>query len=130
MEKCYNCKFAGKVPGSAHFSCSKKTVIVAANNHGIQSGWFMFPFDFDPNWLEVCTGFFNKTDTVESKTKEECFALIFNQFKVIKKMHEEGQLSISVQNKIINLKIFEQLKNVDNMELSELRNLAQLMIDM
>jgi hypothetical protein len=25
--------------------------------HGIKKGWFNFPFNFDPVWLENCDGF-------------------------------------------------------------------------
>lgn len=30
---------------------------VRGNAHGIRSGWFQHPFNFDPVWLESCTGF-------------------------------------------------------------------------
>ncbi len=30
---------------------------IKANYHGIKNGWFNFPFNFDPVWLEECKGF-------------------------------------------------------------------------
>jgi len=79
MSNCSTCKYKRNVPGDAHLSCEyplldKKNATVismmsmtnpqAFNNtllelfgfqasmHGIQSGWFMFPSNFDPNWIE------------------------------------------------------------------------------
>jgi len=33
---------------------------VKGNPHGISHGWFNFPFNFDPTWLEECDGFKEK----------------------------------------------------------------------
>jgi len=33
-----------------------KELNIKANEHGIKSGWFNFPFNFDPVWLENCDG--------------------------------------------------------------------------
>ena len=30
---------------------------IKANYHGIKQGWFNFPWNFDPIWLEKCSGF-------------------------------------------------------------------------
>lgn len=30
---------------------------IKANPHGVKHGWFNFPFNFDPIWLENCDGF-------------------------------------------------------------------------
>jgi hypothetical protein len=30
---------------------------VKGNEHGIKNGWFCWPFNFDPVWLEACNGF-------------------------------------------------------------------------
>ena len=86
---CYKCEYRRDVPGSAHSACghpealySAKRVLlqildgpiegrgttrldsgtmkIAANKHGIRSGWFMWPFNFDPIWLEECSGFAQK----------------------------------------------------------------------
>lgn len=54
---CYKCKYRGDVPGSAHSNCSNQYAEVTANSHGIKSGWFFHPWNFDPVWLESCTEF-------------------------------------------------------------------------
>lgn len=38
---------------------------VKGNSHGISSGWFNHPFNFDPVWLEECTGFKKKKENEE-----------------------------------------------------------------
>ncbi len=30
---------------------------IRANDHGIRNGWFVWPVNFDPVWLEHCDGF-------------------------------------------------------------------------
>jgi len=55
---CYECKHRGEVPGSAHSSCNHPTGLkIKGNEHGIRSGWFNHPNNFDPVWLEECDGF-------------------------------------------------------------------------
>jgi hypothetical protein len=71
---CYECTHRGDVPGSAHSCCNHPKIesqVIAAitfmmgysdldirgNAHGIKSGWFMWPINFDPVWLENCSGF-------------------------------------------------------------------------
>lgn len=87
MNKCYNCKFRGNLPGSAHSRCNvisssgddksdtlemlivsglysitnKNTgePIVKLNNYGVKNGWADWPINFDPVWVESCE-FFNE----------------------------------------------------------------------
>lgn len=79
---CYKCEYRGTVPGSCHSSCNHPKVKdnqltslmsgflgiqmqgleVIGSRHGRENGWFMWPMNFDPVWLESCDGF---------KTKEE-----------------------------------------------------------
>jgi hypothetical protein len=33
---------------------------IKGNEHGVRSGWFNWPFNFDPVWLESCNGFEGK----------------------------------------------------------------------
>lgn len=83
---CYQCKHRADLPGSAHSQCKhpafqginaalgllatlrasqrggpieadSKEITVKGNAHGITSGWFMHPLNFDPVWLEECNGF-------------------------------------------------------------------------
>lgn len=34
-----------------------EAVHVKGNPHGIKNGWFNWPWNFDPTWLETCDGF-------------------------------------------------------------------------
>ena len=84
---CYECKHRGGIAGDAHSRClhpkirevtddpliqimgilgsvgrvppifSKNPLGVTGNKHGINSGWFNWPVNFDPVWLESCDGF-------------------------------------------------------------------------
>ena len=36
---------------------AKTQLGIKASAHGIRSGWFNWPYDFDPVWLENCEGF-------------------------------------------------------------------------
>lgn len=38
---------------------------VRGNPHGIRKGWFMWPVNFDPVWLESCDGFEQKEESAE-----------------------------------------------------------------
>ena len=42
--------------------CNSKELNIKANEHGIKKGWFNFPWDFDPVWLENCDGFEKKEE--------------------------------------------------------------------
>ncbi len=37
---------------------------VTGNEHGVKNGWFCWPFNFDPTWLETCDGFEAKNETI------------------------------------------------------------------
>ncbi len=82
---CWSCKYRDKVVGSCHICCNhpsvneqkedklmtqlasvgrvesetrnSKELNIKANQYGIKSGWFNFPFDFDPVWLQNCDGY-------------------------------------------------------------------------
>ena len=78
---CYECKHRRSVPGDAHSECvnplisdtdriitgfallagqrsaAMKILNVSGSRHGIKSGWFYWPLNFDPVWLETCDGF-------------------------------------------------------------------------
>lgn len=34
-----------------------RSIGIKGNPHGIKNGWFYWPFNFDPLWLEECNGF-------------------------------------------------------------------------
>lgn len=48
--------FASVGRGGLPPMCDKRLKI-KANAHGISRGWFCYPFNFDPVWLEDCKGF-------------------------------------------------------------------------
>jgi len=54
---CYKCKYIGEVAGSAHSKCGNYKASVKGDPYGIKSGWFFWPLNFDPTWLEECDGF-------------------------------------------------------------------------
>lgn len=83
---CYSCKWKGSTDWSAHSSCNhpifneiegsqflpvmymikglkspfEKILNITYNQHGFNMGWFMWPINFDPVWLESCDGFEEK----------------------------------------------------------------------
>lgn len=82
---CYKCAHRGTVPGDAHSECNhpmalepnsrmsavffmmqcrrgplEKRMNISYNKYGFSSGWFMWPMNFDPVWLETCDGFKEK----------------------------------------------------------------------
>lgn len=54
---CYKCVHCLPCPGDAHKRCNNTEAKVSGNPHGIRMGWFLWPFNFDPSWLEECDGF-------------------------------------------------------------------------
>jgi len=42
---------------------STKELNIRANPHGVKNGWFNFPLNFDPRWLENCDGFQPKEES-------------------------------------------------------------------
>ena len=85
MPNCYECLYRGTIPGDAHSRCDHPSVNqsgnmfealadlisgkndhcatdlnIHANQHGVQNGWFFWPVNFDPVWLENCDGFIPK----------------------------------------------------------------------
>lgn len=77
---CYECKHRRELAGDCHSSCGHPAassvalmlfaagksefnttqIHVRGNTHGVRSGWFMWPLNFDPIWLEICNGFESK----------------------------------------------------------------------
>ena len=83
MNECYKCKYKGNVAGSCHSSCTHPDIkedekvmhmfvimgigasavgtkpndwIIVGDPHGVKSGWFNWPIDFDPVWIKRCDG--------------------------------------------------------------------------
>ena len=73
---CYECKHRRDIPGDTHSICHypgteaslldaflpqevrlATRINVTGHPHGIKSGWFTWPINFDPAWLLSCDGF-------------------------------------------------------------------------
>ena len=57
---CYDCIHRGDLPGDCHVQClhpGRKALNVEGNPRGIKRGWFFWPYNFDPVWLQACDGF-------------------------------------------------------------------------
>lgn len=64
MNECYGCQFRMDIPGDAHSMCAvgifqaqgriKDVIQVSGSTHGTRSGWFAWPYNYDPVWLESC----------------------------------------------------------------------------
>jgi hypothetical protein len=55
---CYKCVHRRTIPGDAHSRCNAmKVAKVSGHEHGIRSGWFRWPLNFDPVWLLSCDSF-------------------------------------------------------------------------
>ena len=81
---CHKCKHRRSIPGDAHSQCAHPDIDesplgpimallgvcddssarhklgIQANPHGVKMGWFMWPLNFDPCWLENCEGYEEK----------------------------------------------------------------------
>ncbi len=77
---CYKCRYRSQLLGDAHSAClhplaspmlgmlfmfghsEAKTMQfhIRGNTHGVRSGWFLWPLNYDPVWLEICSGFEQK----------------------------------------------------------------------
>lgn len=81
---CYECKHRRSLVWDAHSECihprieladrflsplalmnggrsgSMKRLNISGDEHGVKSGWFNWPLNFDPTWLKTCEGFEQK----------------------------------------------------------------------
>lgn len=67
---CYKCKHRREIAGDAHSECACKTAKVKGNEYGRRKGWFFWPLNFDPTWLEECDGFESIQPQSDSERKE------------------------------------------------------------
>jgi hypothetical protein len=61
---CYSCKYRANLPSDYHSYCTvfiykpfDADIKVIGNPHAIASGWFAWPFNFDPIWIESCNAY-------------------------------------------------------------------------
>ena len=80
---CHKCVYRKSIPGDAHLECSHPSIEnnslrilldlmgsknnvsitdlnIKFNPYGIRMGWFNWPMNFDPTWLENCEGYKEK----------------------------------------------------------------------
>lgn len=87
---CYTCQHRGEIPGDAHTRCchplvggwdrnpiavmvetmqgkyveAARALNIQGNPVGIRKGWFAWPANFDPVWLDRCDGYTAKIPKV------------------------------------------------------------------
>lgn len=49
-KSCHGCAHVRSHPHTHHVLCAKPCATVTGSPHGIERGWFMYPFMFDPVW--------------------------------------------------------------------------------
>lgn len=96
---CYECKWRNDIAGSAHSCCQLPAIAsllndpmltmlslfasvgrtppmvldalgVTGKEHGIKKGWFNWPWNYDPVWLESCDGFQKKGGESDAESEE------------------------------------------------------------
>jgi len=110
MLKCNDCIFKKNVPGSAHFSCSRSSTGVSnVNKHGVEKGWFFFPFDYDPVWAEDCTGYISKETNFNEMEKEDLLKFLAIEIMKFKEMNE---IDFEHIHEIQRLEVYKLMKEV------------------
>ncbi len=59
---CYECEFKKSIPGDSHISCSKPDKDMQGDRHGVRNGWFLYPLNFDPIWMQIKCKNYKKMD--------------------------------------------------------------------
>jgi len=58
---CRQCVHRRNIPGDCHISCANPDPEMTGSEHGMRSGWFMYPFNYDPVWgKKECSNFETK----------------------------------------------------------------------
>jgi hypothetical protein len=71
---CYKCVHRLDIPGNAHSRCNNHDAKVSAYAHGVRSGWFAWPLNFDPVWLTACDGWSDKPE--DRKERKELSPMV------------------------------------------------------
>jgi len=66
QNECYRCNHMRKIPGNCHIECRKFDEQMTGAYHAVVSGWFFYPFNFDPVWKEKFCRNFNEKSTHRS----------------------------------------------------------------
>lgn len=62
---CRKCKHMISLPMTHHIACNSNCAVALGKEHGIKNGWFCYPFNFDPIWLDYCDNFESRDDSEE-----------------------------------------------------------------
>ena len=57
---CRKCIFCYQHSFTHHIACLNSFATVRGDKHGEKNGWFQYPINFDPIWLNYCDGFKEK----------------------------------------------------------------------
>lgn len=68
---CYTCVHRLNIPGDCHSRCNNFGAKVTAHETGIRRGWFNWPFNFDPAWLQSCDGFSDKGEDIKPRVEAD-----------------------------------------------------------
>lgn len=139
-KNCYNCKFKCNIAGDTHISCNypkldqtqkfnisslllitpeqgiqllKDNFGFSVSTHPIVSGWFNFPINFDPNWIEgECTKHSEQPDVKRGFYFEECIVKFLKAYDKITLIKDESSENKDIHSQV--LKTFEELKSNQN----------------
>ena len=57
---CHKCVNRDPLPMTHHIQCLEPKALISGNARAAQKGWFHWPWNFDPVWLEECNKFEEK----------------------------------------------------------------------
>jgi hypothetical protein len=66
---CLKCVHRLTIPGDRHSRCNNVRAEVVGDPYGIKSGWFNWPWNFDPVWLKSCDGFSDNTKDTKKRAE-------------------------------------------------------------
>jgi len=56
---------------------------VTGHSSGIRNGWFMWPLNFDPTWLESCDGFSDNPADKKERAEHNPLLEILSLMKIL-----------------------------------------------
>jgi len=87
--KCYKCGYKGSISGNAHIQCNfdwdkSGNSTPKGSLYGIQRGWYFFPLNYDPIWMEdECQFFSTEIDLTKIKIEydplDKILAMLWNK---------------------------------------------------
>jgi hypothetical protein len=71
IPNCHKCIHSRSIPGDAHLQCTKPSITVRGHPYGVNNGWFLYPFNYDPRWMQTdCGNFASKEpESTENSTR-------------------------------------------------------------